>query len=94
MPDLIVSVDMLIAEGDRVAAMVTIHGTHTGTDTDPNGVFAGAPTGNEITLRLNTVIYLVDGRIVEEWITVDMLGFMQRSEPCPPRSSLAREKRD
>ena len=46
-------------------------------------IFAGPPTGNEVTLRFNTVLYLVDGKIVEEWITVDMLNFMTQIGALP-----------
>ncbi len=81
LPDLTVTVEIAAAEGDRVAAMVVLHGTHTGTV--PEGIFAGPPTGNEVTLRFNSVLYLVDGKIVEEWITVDMLGFMTQIGALP-----------
>ncbi len=74
LPDMEVSVEIVIAEGDRVAATVMIHGTHTGTIESDALVLA--PTGNEITLRINTVAYLVDGQIVEEWIAMDMLDLM------------------
>jgi inosine-uridine nucleoside N-ribohydrolase/predicted ester cyclase len=81
LPDLEASIETPIAEGDWVAAMVTLHGTHTGTDTA--GVFAIPPTGNEVTIRANVIVYLVDGKVVEEWMTVDMLGLMTQIGALP-----------
>ncbi|MBI5960618.1 MAG: nucleoside hydrolase [Chloroflexi bacterium] len=70
--DIEISVDVVAAEGDRVATMIVLRGLHTGTS--PEGVFAVEPTGNEITFRMNVVSYLVDGELVEEWVTFDMMG--------------------
>ena len=80
-PDLAVSIEIVAAEGDWVAAMVTLRGTHTGTY--PTGIFASEPTGNEVTILGNTMIYLVDGKLAEEWMTVDMLGLMTQIGALP-----------
>jgi len=58
-PDLQVTVDNLVAEGNRVAAMVTFAGTHTGT-------YEGfAPTRRYSRFTDMQIMRLAEGRIVE-----------------------------
>jgi predicted ester cyclase len=57
-PDLRVSVDHLVAEGEDVAVQVTFVGTHTG---EYEGL---APTGKESSFTDMQVIHLAGGRIV------------------------------
>jgi steroid delta-isomerase-like uncharacterized protein len=61
-PDLRVSVQEMIAEGDKVAVLWTLQGTHTG-----SGYEGLPPTGTRIEVRGITIWRFVDGRIVEEW---------------------------
>ena len=69
LPDLRVEVERLIAEGDFVAALGTIHGTHTG------GGYGGLPaTGTPIKIRGITIWRIVDGKIREEWTSFNELG--------------------
>jgi steroid delta-isomerase-like uncharacterized protein len=80
-PDLSVSEDDMIAQGDKVVLRDTIRGTH-------RGPFAGIPpTGREISISRIAIFRLVDGRIKEHWNLVDMLGALQQmgAVPAPDR---------
>src|SRR5690606_674150 len=81
MPDYHTAIEDLIAEGDRVAARVTITGTHTGD-------FYGLPaTGKRIQVSGMYIVRIAQGKIVEHWgeengLTVyRQLGFKMRLEP-------------
>jgi steroid delta-isomerase-like uncharacterized protein len=64
-PDVKLTVEELVQEGDRIAARVTVEGTH-------KGEFAGIkPTGRSVKVA-NFAIYRVkDGKIAEMWSLVD-----------------------
>ena len=69
LPDLRIEVQRLIAEGDFVAALGTIRGTHT------SGGYGGLPpTGTPIEIRGITIWRIVDGKIRDEWTSFDELG--------------------
>ena len=71
-PDLTVSVDQLVAEGDWVVARLTSRGTHL-------GPFAGLqPTGKTVTWSGVGMRRIVDGRIVEQWTKYDMISLMRQ----------------
>lgn len=60
-PDMAVTVEGQVAEGDIVATWFVMRGTHL-------GAFRGVPaTGKKITLRGVNVQRIRDGRIVEHW---------------------------
>lgn len=64
--------DDMVAEADKVATRWTIRAIHT-------GEFMGiAPTGKELTIRGIIIDRFVDGRVVEAWECMDMLGLMQQ----------------
>jgi steroid delta-isomerase-like uncharacterized protein len=76
-PDSQVTVDDMIAEGDRVATKKTFTGTHT-------GEFMGIPaSGNRVTLQFVDILRLRDGRIIEHWLSMDQLSFMQQLGVIP-----------
>jgi steroid delta-isomerase-like uncharacterized protein len=61
-----------IAEGDKVVVRWTMWGTHTGT-------FLGVPPTHKVITTSGINIYQIkDGKIVEEWGSVDMLSVMQQ----------------
>ncbi|MBI4213750.1 MAG: ester cyclase [Chloroflexi bacterium] len=70
-PDLHVEVHDVLGEGDRVAARLTISGTH-------RGVFMGTiqPTGTRAVWEGIDIFRLMDGRIFERWNSRDLLGLM------------------
>ena len=68
-PDLRMSVQQIVAEGDKVAVLWTFQGTHTGSG------YEGLPaTGTKVDLRGMTIWRIVDGRIVEEWSSFSETG--------------------
>jgi predicted ester cyclase len=71
-PDCQFTIDDMIAEGDRVATKKTFSGTHTG---EFNGI---APTGRSVSITFVDILRLRDGKIVEHWLSMDQLSFMQQ----------------
>ena len=71
-PDLRMTVQQVIAEGDLVSVLWVAEGTNTGTG---NGLPA---TGKRGRIRGITNWRIVDGRIKEEWSAFDQLSFMQQ----------------
>ncbi len=76
-PDLTISIEDVMAEGDRVTARVTMRGTH-------RGKFQGiAPTGKRVEVRAIDMFRIEGGKIVEHWGHADdPTGFLRASE-CP-----------
>jgi C-1 hydroxylase len=71
-PDLKVTVEDIIAEGDRVWTRVKITGTHT-------GEFRGiTPTGRTITQKCVWIDRIADGKFVESWSVDDNLDFLKQ----------------
>jgi len=67
-----ITIDELIAEGDKVMTRVTMSAVHKG---ELEGI---PPTGNSLTISAFTVFRLVDGKIAEEWEILDELGMMMQ----------------
>jgi steroid delta-isomerase-like uncharacterized protein len=66
-----------IAQGDLVVNRVTWRGVHSGT-------LAGVPaTGRSIELRGINMFRVKDGRAVEQWAELDMLGLLQQIGAIP-----------
>lgn len=76
-PDSQVTIDEMIAEGDLVATKKTMRGTHTG---EFNGI---PPTGNRVEIQYVDFLRLRDGQIVEHWLSLDQLSFMQQLGVIP-----------
>jgi steroid delta-isomerase-like uncharacterized protein len=71
-PDLRFTAEDIIAEGDKVAARITMRGTH-------QGEFMGvAPTGNRIEVTGIDIVRFEGGKMVEHWANSDELGMMQQ----------------
>ena len=85
-PDCQFTIDDMIAEGDQVVTKKTFRGTHT-------GEFAGIPaTGKMVELQFVDIMRVRDGRIVEHWLSMDQLSFMQQLGVIPtPDGDAARE---
>ncbi len=66
------TIDDVIAEGDKVMTRVTLRCTHKG---ELEGI---AATGKTLTVTAFTVFRLVDGKIVEEHELLDELGMMHQ----------------
>ena len=72
-----------IAEGEKVANRFVFLGTHL-------GEFEGVnPTGKRVEFVGHSIDRVVEGKIVESWVEVDMLGVMRQlgAEPEPGRST-------
>jgi steroid delta-isomerase-like uncharacterized protein len=72
-PDMNVTVEDVIAEGDKVVSRWTIRGTHQGEIEE-----FGPPTGRQVELEGLTLHRIEGGQIVEEWDRYDNLSFMQQ----------------
>lgn len=71
-PDLAMTADDMIAEGDKVFVRATVSGTH-------RGEFFGVPaSGNEITSPIADFFRIREGRIVEHWGVADMGALMKQ----------------
>ncbi len=76
-PDLHETPEDLIAEGDKVVIRETYRGTHKG---DLQGL---APTGKQASFTSIDIYRIVGGKIVEQWVEWDALGFMQQLGAIP-----------
>ena len=76
-PDIRVTEEQFIAEGNRVVGRFVAETTHT-------GAFMGVrPTGNKITLSGINIMRVADGKIVEHWVNLDALGLMKQIGAVP-----------
>jgi steroid delta-isomerase-like uncharacterized protein len=76
-PDLHLTIEDVIAEGETVMTRWSCRGTHKG---DLNGI---APTGKQITISGLTVARVSNGKIVEGYVNWDALGLMQQLGVVP-----------
>jgi steroid delta-isomerase-like uncharacterized protein len=71
-PDVHLTVEDMITEGDKVVTRYTSRGTL-------KGAFIGIPpTGKQITVSSIIIARIVDGKIVEEWGLDDQMGMIQQ----------------
>ncbi len=72
-PDLKITIEDLIAEGDKVVARVTVRATHRGT-------FMGSipPTGKEVNFAGIDIFQLANGKIIGRWNQRDLLELMRQ----------------
>jgi steroid delta-isomerase-like uncharacterized protein len=77
-PDMNVTVEDVIAEGDKVVTRVSIRGTHRGETEE-----FGPPTGRQVELKGITISRIEGGKIVEDWDAYDNLSAMQQLGLAP-----------
>jgi predicted ester cyclase len=77
-PDLRMTTEDTVAEGDKVVNRWTARGTHKG---DLMGI---APTGKQVTMTGMVITRYVGGKQVEAWVLSDMLGMLQQLGVVPP----------
>ena len=71
-PDIHFTLDVQIAEGDKVATRWTFRGTH-------QGEFMGiAATGKQVTVTGINISRHTNGKYVEDWGNWDLLGLMEQ----------------
>lgn len=76
-PDLVMTVDKIVAEDDLVVVLWSGQGTNTGVG---NGFPA---TGKRIHMRGITIWRVVDGKLKEEWTAFDRLSLLQQAGLLP-----------
>jgi steroid delta-isomerase-like uncharacterized protein len=77
-PDINITIEDVIAEGDQAVSRYTIRGTHQGETED-----LGPPTGRQVALKGITIHRFEDGQIVEEWEAYDNLSLLQQLGLAP-----------
>ena len=76
-PDLRITTEDFVAEGDKVASRFEAQGNH-------NGEFLGVPaTGKPVTISGINIMRIADGKIVEHWVQYDVMGIMQQIGAIP-----------
>jgi predicted ester cyclase len=76
-PDVVSTIEDLIAEGDRVAARWSARATH-------HGEYVGiSPTGKEVEFTGISVYRIEGNRIAESWTIEDELGLMRQIGAVP-----------
>lgn len=76
-PDLHVTIDDLVTEGDRVVQRLTARGMH-------QGEFLGVPaSGNDVSIWLIVISRMAGGKVAEEWQLIDALTLMQQIGAVP-----------
>jgi steroid delta-isomerase-like uncharacterized protein len=77
LPDLHMTIEDLIAAGDKVTIRITVEGTHKG------GHLGVAPTGRRVHIEGLVVIRIANGQIVEGWNSWDQLGLLRQIGALP-----------
>jgi predicted ester cyclase len=77
-PDVQMTIDQQVAEGDYVVNFTTLRGTQ-------RGEFRGIqPTGKSITVSgVSRLHYGPDGKVIDEWIQFDQLGMLEQLGAVP-----------
>jgi steroid delta-isomerase-like uncharacterized protein len=76
-PDMRIVVEQTVGEGDIVCTRGYFSGTH-------DGEFMGIPaTGKKVNVKYMDMWRLDEGKAVENWVRLDMLGMMQQLGVVP-----------
>jgi steroid delta-isomerase-like uncharacterized protein len=76
-PDLQVTIEDMVAEGDTVVARETWRGTH-------HGAFMEIPpTGKQVQFAAMDIVRIANGKMVEHWGQTDSLGMLQQLGAIP-----------
>jgi steroid delta-isomerase-like uncharacterized protein len=76
-PDLQLTIEDIIAEGQTAMVRWSCRGTHKG---DLSGI---APTGKQVTISGVSIARFTNGKMVEGWVNWDALGLMQQLGVVP-----------
>ena len=77
--DLVVTIEDMVCEENKVVAYWTCRGTHNG---DLRGI---APTGKQVTWQGMGIYRFSEGKIVEVWTLNDALGIMRQVGAIPSK---------
>ena len=76
-PDMHVTIEDMIAEGDKVVFRMTLRGPQ-------QGAFGSIPpTGKQVAVSTIDIVRIEGGKIAEEWGIDDMLGMLQQLGVVP-----------
>jgi predicted ester cyclase len=81
-PDYQLTIEDIIAEGDRVWLRMTCTGTN-------KGGFMGPPNGKSFKITVMDVLRLKDGKIVEHWGVPDRFALLAQFGMLPQKQSAA-----
>lgn len=76
-PDLHITTDDMVAEGDKVALRWSARGTHQGR------LMGIEPTGRQMTITGQAIYQIAAGQIKDDWINADTLGMLQQLAVIP-----------
>lgn len=76
-PDLRLTADIMLAEGEMVAVHWQVRGTHQG---DLMGI---PPSGKPIAITATEIFRFSGGKIAEQWVTVDNIGLLRQIGAVP-----------
>ena len=82
-PGMRIEIKDILAEGDKVAARLHFRGTNSGS-------FQGMPpTGKTVEFTATGIFRVVDGKVTDNWVNLDMLGLLQQLGivPAPGQDS-------
>ena len=71
-PDIIITFDDIIIEGNKVACRYFLAGTHKGEFVDLR------PTDKQFRVNGMTIFSFLDAKVIERWNLVDMLSLMEQ----------------
>jgi steroid delta-isomerase-like uncharacterized protein len=80
-PDMVITIEDMIAEGDKVAARLIAKGTHLGS------LGSTAPTGRQATWTGIRIFRIANGKIAEHWANWDDVSLGRQLGILPPLSS-------
>jgi steroid delta-isomerase-like uncharacterized protein len=70
-------IEDILAEGDKVSARIRLRGTNSGS-------FQGMPpTGKAVDVKATGIFRVVDGKVTDNWVNMDMLGLLQQLGVVP-----------
>ena len=76
-PDIRITAEDFVAEGDKVVGRFDAEGTH-------NGEFFGVPaSGKPVKVSGINIMRIADGKIAEHWVQYDIMGMMQQIGAIP-----------
>lgn len=82
-PDVEVTVEDVLAEGEKAVVRYTIRGTNTGS------FFGMPPTGKSVRMSGISVYRIVGDKLVEGWVEYDQLGLLQQLGVVPSPDRVA-----
>ncbi len=88
-PDIHLTIEDMIVEGDQVAVRYTVRGTNTGDIVTPSMPMPIPATGKQVTTSGISINRIAEGKAIETWNQADNLGALQQFGliPAPGQAS-------